>query len=220
MNEQLEAADKENSKFYLQSAKLGRMGVKGYMRIAYRPKLIYANRDVRNLIKSGGNIIIANHVGHNDGQMLYTLFKGSTMLLAKDQTENPIVKWVTSGGDFILIDRMGEESGLDLTWLRSAMAMLKEGRNVIIFPEGHTSKSDIDEFRPGFATLAYMSKAKIVPVYIDGEYHPFIGKRLSVCVGEAAELSEEKKAFNADYLKAESKRFRNKVINMKGWITK
>ena len=33
-------------------------------------------------------------------------------------------------------------------------------------------------------------------------------------------LSEEKKAFNADYLKAESKRFRNKVSNMKGWITK
>lgn len=217
MEEQPE--DKEKSKLYQKSARLGRAVVKGFMRVVYRPRLLYANRDVRKQLKEGGNIIISNHVGHNDGQMLYTLFKGSSMLLAKDQAEKGIVKWVTTGGDFILIDRMGEESGLDLTWLRSAVSMLKQGRNVIIFPEGHTSKLDMDEFKPGFATLAYMANARIIPVYIDGNYHAFFGKRLTVCVGEAAKLSEKNKALNADYLKAESKRFKNKVKSMKGWIT-
>ena len=83
---------------------------------------------------------------------------------------------------------------------------------MIIFPEGHTSKTGVmDEFKPGFAMLAVMSGAKIVPVYNDGEYHKLFGKRLKLYVGEPMELTKEGKGLNAEYLAGECARFREAV---------
>lgn len=83
---------------------------------------------------------------------------------------------------------------------------------MIIFPEGHTSKTGVmDEFKPGFAMLAVMSGAKIVPVYNNGEYHKLFGKRLKLYVGEPMELTKEGKGLNAEYLAGECKRFREIV---------
>lgn len=83
---------------------------------------------------------------------------------------------------------------------------------MIIFPEGHTSKTGVmDEFKPGFAMLAVMSGAKIVPVYNDGEYHKLFGKRLKLYVGEPMELTKEGNGLNAEYLAGECARFREAV---------
>ena len=151
---------------------------------------------------------IGNHVGHNDGQMFYMLFKNSVLIIAKDWADKKILKWLTSGGKFISVDRFGT----DITWIRGASGHLRAGDNMIIFPEGHTSKTGVmDEFKPGFAMLAVMSGAKIVPVYNDGEYHKLFGKRLKLYVGEPMELTKEGKGLNAEYLAGECARFREAV---------
>ena len=72
----------------------------------------------------------------------------------------------------------------------------------------------MDEFKPGFAMLAVMSGAKVVPVYNDGEYHKLFGRRLKLYVGEPVELTKEGKGLNAEYLAAEGARFRSIIEGM------
>ena len=170
--------------------------------------ICYQSRKAKEEIEKGGVIFIGNHVGHNDGQMFYMLFKNSVLIIAKDWADKKILKWLTSGGKFISVDRFGT----DITWIRGASEHLRAGDNMIIFPEGHTSKTGVmDEFKPGFAMLAVMSGAKIVPVYNDGEYHKLFGKRLKLYVGEPMELTKEGKGLNAEYLAGECARFREAV---------
>jgi|GEM_PF-25456 len=144
------------------TASMGRGLLYAYLYIMFRPKICYQSRKAKEEIEKGGVIFIGNHVGHNDGQMFYMLFKNSVLIIAKDWADKKILKWLTSGGKFISVDRFGT----DITWIRGASEHLRAGDNMIIFPEGHTSKTGVmDEFKPGFAMLAVMSGAKIVPVY-------------------------------------------------------
>ncbi len=190
------------------TASMGRGLLYAYLYIMFRPKICYQSRKAKEEIEKGGVIFIGNHVGHNDGQMFYMLFKNSVLIIAKDWADKKILKWLTSGGKFISVDRFGT----DITWIRGASEHLRAGDNMIIFPEGHTSKTGVmDEFKPGFAMLAVMSGAKIVPVYNDGEYHKLFGKRLKLYVGEPMELTKEGKGLNAEYLAGECARFRGAV---------
>lgn len=200
---------------YSASAGLGRGLMYAWLIGMFRPKVTYIGKDTEEEIKKQPVIYICNHTCHNDGQMMLTLFRGSSLLMAKDWMEKGIIKWVTTGANCIPIDRFG----LDTAWLREATTSIKEGRSVIIFPEGHTSKTgEMDEFKSGFAMLGIMTGAPVVPVYIDGEYHKIFGKRLHVYVGKPMELSSEGRGMNADYLTKESSRFRNIINKIKGEV--
>lgn len=188
---------KAGNSFAKVTAPLGRGLVYGYLYAAYRPKIYYQNKAAKEAVEKGGVIIVGNHVGHNDGQLFYTLFKNSSLIMAKDWMDKKILKWITDGGRFIPVDRFKT----DITWIHGAADELKAGGNIIIFPEGHTSKTGVmDEFKPGFAMLSVMSGAGVVPVYNDGEYHPFFGRRLRLYVGEPMKIDSEGRGLNADYL--------------------
>ena len=119
------------------TASMGRGLLYAYLYIMFRPKICYQSRKAKEEIEKGGVIFIGNHVGHNDGQMFYMLFKNSVLIIAKDWADKKILKWLTSGGKFISVDRFGT----DITWIRGASEHLRAGDNMIIFPEGHTSKT-------------------------------------------------------------------------------
>jgi len=195
---------------------IGRGFFLGLIKLEFRPKVIYKDPELKKQIKDGGFIIIANHVGHNDGQMAYAVFKNSSLTMAKDWMDKGIVKWITKGGNFIPVNRFGT----DITWVRAGADAVKNGKNIIIFPEGHTSKGEMDEFKSGFAMLSVMTGAKVIPVYNDGQYHKFFGRRVRFYVGEPMELSREGKGMNAEYLNAEGVRFREEIIRMRGEILK
>lgn len=202
-------------RIYSGSAAWGRGLLYGYMYAAFRPKLIYMGRETKAQISQQPVIYAANHTCHNDGQMMLTLFRQSGLLMAKDWMEKKIIKWVVTGTNCIPIDRFG----LDTAWLREAASCIKAGNDVVIFPEGHTSKNGVpDEFKSGFVMLSVMTGAPIVPVYIDGEYHNFIGKRLRIYIGKPVEITAEGKGLRADYLTAESERFRTMICKMKGAV--
>ena len=61
-----------------------------------------------------------------------------------------------------------------------AAAKLKEGYNVVIFPEGgRYNDGTIHPFRSGFAAIAQLSGAPVVPLFISGTGHALaIGQRL------------------------------------------
>lgn len=203
------------SRLYRSSAAVGRGLMYAWLMGMFRPKLTYMTKDAKARIDEQPVIYICNHTCHNDGQMMLTLFRGSSLLMAKDWMEKGVIKWITTGANCIPIDRFG----LDTAWLREANTSIKDGRSVIIFPEGHTSKTgEMDEFKSGFAMLGVMTGAPIVPVYIDGEYHKVFGKRLHIYVGKPMELSSEGRGMNADYLTKESCRFRTIINKIKGEV--
>lgn len=190
--------------FYEKSAAFGRALIYAYQYILFRPKVIYTSRKAKEEIEKQPVIYISNHVGHNDGQMMYMLLKNSSLMIAKDQYDKKIVHWVTTGANFLPVDRFG----MDIQWVRLALEEIKQGRNMIIFPEGETEKEGhLITFKPGFAMLAVMARAKVVPVYIDGEYNKLFGRRLRVYIGEPTELDREGFGLNAEYLKAQAGKF-------------
>lgn len=183
-----------------------------YVYVAYRPKVIYENKETKKYIKRNPVIFIPNHVSAQDGPVCYFLFPNSALMVAKDWYEKKWIRFATYSRPAIPLDR----HNLDTAWLRDAVAMIKAGKNVFIFPEGHTNKTgEIDEFKAGFAMLSVMTGAPVVPMYINGEYNPVIGKRLRIYVGEPKELSLEGKGMNSVYLNGECERFKNIVISMK-----
>lgn len=208
--------EKKRGFLYRLSAKFGRLMVYTFMRVAFRPKLIFESKEAKDTLKSSNYIFIGNHVGHHDGQMFYTVLKHAQLLIAKDWADKGFVDWVIYGANFIKVDR----AGMDITWISAAREGMSQGKNTIIFPEGHTSKGEMDEFKPGFAMLAVLANAKIVPIYNNGEYHKFFGKRLRLYVGNPVELTAEGKGLSADYLKAESERMQKIVQSMKDEHTK
>lgn len=193
------------------SARLGRALLYTYLRVFYRPKIYYESDEARRAVKEGSRVIIANHVGHNDGQMFYMLFHNSTLLIAKDWADKKLLRWLTTGGRFVSVDRFG----MDIAWVSKTKEFMAEGNNAIIFPEGKTSKGEMGEFKPGFAILSVMTKADVIPVYNDGEYHKLFGRRLRLYVGNPVSLTEENKGLREDYLKSESERFKNIILNIK-----
>ncbi len=177
--------------------------------IGFRPKVIYANPERKKKGFDKPVVFTCNHLSHKDGIVIATLLWKYRIhiLSAKDQMEKSwIVGQVLSNNRAIPVNRFG----LDTGWIKESMRVMKEGNSMIIFPEGHTSKTgEMDKFRPGFALLATMANSEVVPIAIDGNYHFLFGKRLRVVVGEPQPLSQaESGQRSSAHLQSEADRFR------------
>jgi 1-acyl-sn-glycerol-3-phosphate acyltransferase len=121
--------------------------------------------------------------------------------------------------------------GKDLAATRAALRAIKEGRVVVIFPEGHivpTSGRELGEGKPGAAFLALNAKAPVVPAYLCGtpptnEVIPslFTPSRVQVWFGPVVDLDDllndprpdrEKLAAATDRLMASIRALRDRAM--------
>jgi len=118
----------------------------------------------------GGAVLVANHQSAVDIPMLLSAFPRPVRFLAKRELgEIPLFGKAMAAAGNLFIDRDDPRDAVRM--LREAGARLREGRLVVVFPEGTRSgDGSIGEFRPGAFYLAQKSGAPIVPVYIDGGY--------------------------------------------------
>jgi 1-acyl-sn-glycerol-3-phosphate acyltransferase len=177
--------------------------------IGYRPKVIYANPERKKMGFDKPVVFTCNHVSHKDGILIAVLLWKYRIhiLSAKDQMEKSwVVGQVLSNNRAIPVNRFG----LDTGWIKESIRVMKEGNSMIIFPEGHTSKTgEMDKFRPGFALLATMAGSEVVPIAIDGNYNFLFGKRLRVVVGEPMPLDKaEAGQRNSEHLQNQADKFR------------
>ena len=64
-----------------------------------------------------------------------------------------------------------KRGGVDRKTMKIAAGLLKNGEMLLIFPEGTRSHDgNLQEPKIGVSMFAYQSRAKILPVYIDGSY--------------------------------------------------
>ncbi len=196
------------------AARIGRVMMTAFVRVGFRPKVRYIDKNRKNCRYGEPVIFVGNHTSHMDGLLTSVVFapaKGS-ILVAKDWYEKPKFNWFLKNNRCIPMDRFG----LDTAWLRLSTAAVKKGESVIIYPEGRTGREEEPgEFKSGFVMLAVMTRARVVPYAVDGDYKVIFGRRQRVLIGEPTELTPEGRGLKPEYLEKESERFRQMVIELK-----
>ena len=97
----------------------------------------------------------------------------------KQLFENKFLGWAFRQVHGFPVDR----GNMDMTAIRTAMGVLKEGETLGIFPEGTRSKTGhMLPLLGGASLLALKSGCDVVPIYIEGNYKPF--HRMKVHVGK------------------------------------
>jgi len=166
----------------------------------------------KNFLKSRPCIITPNHSSHLDAIAVFASLpiwhvNETWSVAAKDYFfENPNMAMIARlVANCIPVDRIGDSRrGLML-----CARKLKEGRNLVIFPEGTRSTTgQIGTFQPGAVMLSRGLKVPIVPAYIKGtreslaksRYFPR-GERITVVFGRAVRFWEGNLA-NLDHASA------------------
>lgn len=131
---------------------------------------IIARMEVKGLenVPAEGNFVIAtNHLGIVDAPLaFYALDRWDLFVLIGEKWEkNSFLRWLGKHFNFIYIDRFHP----DIKALRKVMALMDEGKNLVIAPEGTRSRvGSLIEGKPGVSYLATRLGQPIVPVAIAG----------------------------------------------------
>lgn len=121
---------------------------------------------------SRGVILAPNHASYLDPPMFGVALRNPVTYLAKDYLYKPIVfgsilKWLGT-----LPIKSG--TGNDFNTVRDLLRVLKDGKRIVVFPEGtRTADGQLQKPEMGVGFLAMKSKAWVVPVYIRGSYDAF-----------------------------------------------
>ncbi len=123
-----------------------------------------------NLPKDRAVLFTPNHQGNFDIPLVITRLGRIHPLVAKDSLEKvPFLAAWMKLFDCLFLDRGNPRASVK-TFAR-AEELIKEGKSVIIFPEGTRSKGEeMGEFKEGAFKIALKTGADVVPVSIDGSY--------------------------------------------------
>lgn len=115
-------------------------------------------------------VFVANHQGAFDIFLLFGFLGHDFRWMLRKGLRNIFaVGPACERAGHIFVDSHGS-SGMMHT-IRQAMATLKDGHSLIVFPEGtRTKDGHLNTFKKGAYTLAAMLKVPVVPVTIEGPY--------------------------------------------------
>jgi 1-acyl-sn-glycerol-3-phosphate acyltransferase len=144
-----------------------------------------------NVPKTGGAILVSNHLNNADPCVIPGVFKRRIITMAKKEMfQWPVVSLMFRFIGAFPVDRQGA----DLAALREAQSVVNDGILLLMFPEGTRSKDrQLHAGFPGTALVAYRTGAPIIPIAITGTedikwpwlfLKPFIGTpRVSIRIG-------------------------------------
>ncbi len=126
---------------------------------------------LENFPKNNGLVVVANHQSAADILILLAGLPQSFRFIIKQELfKVPIFGWYLRKAGYLSIDRDSARSAIKT--LNQAKDLIKQGENILIFPEGTRSKDGkVGEFKRGSLMLAFISHAPILPITIDGSYN-------------------------------------------------
>jgi 1-acyl-sn-glycerol-3-phosphate acyltransferase len=123
-------------------------------------------RGMEHLPAAGAVLVVANHSSLLDPPLVGCVARRPLCFLAKAELfEVPVLGRLIRALNTHPVRREGSDPGA----LRSALRLLKEGRALLLFPEGtRGEEGTVRAGKPGAGMLAVMSGAPVVPAYISG----------------------------------------------------
>jgi 1-acyl-sn-glycerol-3-phosphate acyltransferase len=120
------------------------------------------------LVEGTSFVIAANHESFYDILVLFTVLPMSLRFLAKRNLFRlPFLGWSIAAAGFIPVDR--ETRTRSFAIVDAALAGLKGGRSLVVFPEEtRTSNGELLPFKSGAALMALRSGLPILPLGIAG----------------------------------------------------
>jgi 1-acyl-sn-glycerol-3-phosphate acyltransferase len=136
----------------------------------------------------GPVVVVANHSAFVDGPLLFGLMRRRAVFLVKHEMFAGAVGWALRRIGQVAV-RRGEP---DRRALMAAVAVLRGGGLICVFPEGTRGTGDVEAAQHGAAWLARASGAVVVPVVCRGTRR--VGRRrfrprVDVLVGEPLDIS-------------------------------
>ncbi|MBE5773037.1 MAG: 1-acyl-sn-glycerol-3-phosphate acyltransferase [Clostridiales bacterium] len=172
---------------------------------------------LENIPREGGFIMCANHVHWRDPLFLavrmpvrYYVYLGKAELY-----KNPIAARILGdkGLGGIPINR-GEA---DIGAVRKALAVVKEGHALGIFPQGTRSRDNTPTpMLNGVSMIAVRAGAPIIPVYLDGPYRLF--HHVDVRIGEPVDIADLGRKYDAATLTEVTHRIEKAIWGMREGI--
>ena len=168
---------------------------------------------LENLPKEGAFVMCANHLSALDPICISARLPGKVdlaFLAKKELFENKFLKLLISALGAIPVDR----GGADIAAIRASMQALKEGKCLLIFPQGTRSKDNTPTpMLSGASMIALRGGVPVHPAYIDGPYKAF--RRVNVYFGPAIDLSAYGKRSDNDTLSAVTRQIESAVWGLK-----
>lgn len=155
------------------------------VRLFYRIFFFASVKGRENVPKSGGAIICGNHSSNHDGVIIAAFTPRRLKFMAKKELfKNPFFAKVLTGLGLRPVDRGGH----DISIVKTALRILKDGDPMVIFPEATRSLKDINDCKDGAVVLAIKTRVPIIPVHIINGYKLF--HKVKVIYGKPYDLSE------------------------------
>lgn len=160
-------------------------------------------------IPKGACIMVSNHTSNMDAVNLAThTWEKKHYLAKKELFKSKFVGFFLKNWGGISIDREGN----DLSAIKESLKILKNGKKLVIFPEGtrnNNENMELGEVKQGAAMLAIKAKVPVVPMFVLKK--PKVWRRNKVFVGQPFELSD----FYGKKLSAEEMEKASKIIEDK-----
>lgn len=132
------------------------------LRVVFRMRVI----GVENVPREGPALLAANHVSVLDPPVVGSGASRPLQFMAKAELFRiPLLGRLIRGLNAYPVEREGADAGA----LRYALLLLREGKALLVFPEGtRGTEGALQRGRPGAGMLAALSEAPVVPVYVEG----------------------------------------------------
>jgi 1-acyl-sn-glycerol-3-phosphate acyltransferase len=123
---------------------------------------------LENIPTEGAVLLLSNHQSHLDPPLVGSCCPRRVNYVARATLfDFKPLGWLIGSLGAFPIDREGSGIG----GIKETLRWLKQGRVVLMFPEGTRSYDGrIARFRPGFASLVYRGQVTVVPVGVAGAY--------------------------------------------------
>jgi len=153
------------------------------LRVIYTLLFRLEARGVENIPATGPVVLASNHLSLLDPPTVGVKVRRKVHFMAKEELfKIPVFgALIRSFGAFPV-----KRGGVSKDAIKSAIALLKEGNVMGIFPEGSRNNQS-GMAKKGAAMIAIRSGSAVVPVAIIGNYRPF--SKMIVCYGEPIDFT-------------------------------